>query len=71
MAPYACYIAALQSDIKAKRCFVGDENRSIYFKASQSQNPPCSCEKKVIRKGDFNKTDLCNEGQFIPIGKID
>ena len=51
-----------------------DENRSVYFKAYQSQNPPCSCEKKLFKKGDIlnnNKTDLCDENQFIPIGKID
>ena len=53
---------------------IGDENRSVYFKAYQSQNPPCSCEKKLFKKGDIlnnNKTDLCDENQFIPIGKID
>ena len=53
---------------------IGDENLSVYFKAYQSQNPPCSCEKKLFKKGDIlnnNKTDLCDENQFIPIGKID
>ena len=51
--------------------FVAVENHSFYFKSHQSRNPPCLCEKRVIKRGDFNKIDPCDENEFTAIGKID